>query len=465
MNFSSRRSSPQPLKFIVPLAGTIAFALAAQGQSQSVQTENAEPAAAEIDRCVQEVLAQAEAPSASIAIVRDGKIAYLKAYGRARLSPDIPATTETRYGIASVSKQFTAAAILLLVKEGKLGLEDPVGRYVSGLGANDQVTIRQVLSHTSGFRDYWPQDYVPPFMKKPVSPQEILDRWVRVPPDFPAGSEYQYSNSNYTAAGQIVEKVSGKPLMQFLEERIFKPLHMARVTEDDTKPLEAPDAAGYTRVALGPVRPAAKEAPGWLYAAGQLAMAPRDLALWNISLIERSLLSAEGYQAMVQHNLGVFAKDDSGRRLVRHDGQICGTTTENRVWPEQRAALTVVVNADWGALPAAMADRIAYIMFPLTGADAEAQAFFKSMQQGSIDPNKITTNAQSYYTSEAVADAAQGLAKLGAIRTFKRVSESRRGGFILRRYSIICAGGTVSASVFATPEGQFEQFTVEPVVR
>src|SRR4030095_5215750 len=216
----------------------------------------------------------------------------------------------------------------------------------------------------SGYRDYWPQDYVLPFMLKPITPDKILDQWVRVPPDFPAGNEFQYSNSNYTVAGQIVEKVSGLPLMQFLQERIFTPLKMTHVDEDDTKPLDAPDAAGYTRVALGPVRPAPKEAPGWLYAAGPLAMPPRDLALWNISLIERSLLSAEAYQAMFQYNLGVFVSDDSGRRIVRHNGQISGMTTENRVWLDQRVSVTVMVNADWGSIPQAIADRLTHIIFP-----------------------------------------------------------------------------------------------------
>jgi D-alanyl-D-alanine carboxypeptidase len=462
---SSRWHSSSILHRLAAAFFSAAAGVTTQGQTPGGAPRIADPVAAEIDQSIHEVLDQAQAPSASIAIVQDGRISYVKAYGRAVLSPEVPATIDTRYGIASVSKQFTAAAILLLVKEGKLTLDDPVRRYISGLGANDNVTIRQVLSHRSGYRDYWPQDYVPPFMRKAISPEEILDRWVRVPPDFPPGSEFQYSNSNYPVAGQIVEKISGQPLMKFLEERIFKPLRMERVIEDDTRPLAPPDAAGYMRVALGPARPAAKEASGWLYAAGQLAMPPRDLALWNISLIERSLLNDEGYEAMFQHNLGVFAKDDAGRRLIRHDGQISGTTTENRVWPEQRAALTVVVNADWGGLPAAIADRITYIMFPPAGVDNEALAFFKALQRGAIAPSELTTNAQSYFTPEALRDAPAGLAKLGAVRTFRRTSEGRRGGLIHRRYIILCAHGTVSASVFTTPEGQFEQFNVEPVVR
>lgn len=450
---------------VAALFAAINLVFATPMQAQQAPQSFSDSLAAEIDQCVVEILDQSQAPSASIAIVRDARIAYVKAYGRARLSPQIAATTDTRYGIASVSKQFTAAAILLLMKDGKLRLEDPVRRYLAKLPANDNVTIRHLLSHTSGYRDYWPQDYVPPFMTKPITPEKILDQWVRVAPDFPAGSDFQYSNSNYTVAGQIVEKISGQPLMSFLQERIFAPLHMTRVDEDDTKALEAPDAAGYTRVALGPVKPAPKEAAGWLYAAGQLAMPPRDLALWNISLIERSLLNEEGYQAMFQGNLGVFARDDAGRRLIRHDGQISGTMTENRVWPEQRTALTVIVNADWGSLPGTISDRITHLLFPPTGADADALSFFAAMQRGTVDHAKLTTNAQSYFTPEALAGTAEAMIKLGSIRNFRRTSEGRRGGFVIRKYNIVCARGTVTASVFTTSEGRFEQFNVEPVMR
>jgi len=425
-----------------------------------------EALATKIDQCIEEVLEQTDAPSVSIAIVRDGRIAYTKAYGRARLSPDIPATVETRYGIASVSKQFTAAAILLLEKDGKLKLDDPVRQYIGNLREDDKVTIRQLLGHRSGYRDYWPQDYVPPFMLQSVTPEKILDQWVRVAPDFPAGSESQYSNSNYTVAGQIVEKVSGQPLMKFLQERIFIPLHMTKVDEDDTKPLTAPDAAGYTRVALGPVRPAPKEAAGWLYAAGQLALPPGDLALWNISMIERNLLNPEGYDAMIKSSLGVFTKDDAGRRLVHHDGLISGTTTQNRIWPDQRAALTVVANADWGGIASAISDRLTFLLFPPSDpAEAKALNFFESLQNGSIDRAQITKNAESYFTPGSIKDAEQGLKKLGPVRNFKLVRERPRGGFVIRKYDIHCARGAVTATVLSNSEGQFEQFNVEPVVR
>src|SRR5271169_4464588 len=138
-----------------------------------------------IDRIALQVLEQTGVPSASIAIVQHGKLAYTHAYGSARLAtknaPAIPATPEMRYSIGSISKQFTAAAILLLQEEGKLSLDDPVSKYIPGLTRGNDVTIRQILSHTSGYQDYWPEDYVMTPMLQAETAQQILDTWAKKP--------------------------------------------------------------------------------------------------------------------------------------------------------------------------------------------------------------------------------------------------------------------------------------------
>ena len=123
--------------------------------------DNLDPALkARIDHIAAGVLQQRGVPSASVAVVKGGKLVYTHAYGNAHLDPSVPATPEMRYSIGSVSKQFTAAAILLLQEQGKLTLDDAVGKYVPGLTRGDEVTIRQILSHTSGYQDYWPEDYL-----------------------------------------------------------------------------------------------------------------------------------------------------------------------------------------------------------------------------------------------------------------------------------------------------------------
>ena len=188
---------------------------------------------ANIDRIAGDVLAASGVPSASVAAVSDGKVVYVHAYGNARLDPVTPAKPEMRYSIGSISKQLTAAAVLLLAEDGKLTLDDPVGKYVPNLTRGDAVTIRQILSHTSGYPDYAPQDYMVPEWQKPVSADALLARWARAALEFDPGTKWQYSNTNFVIAGLIVEKVAGMPLVDFLTARVFKPLAMTSVTNTD----------------------------------------------------------------------------------------------------------------------------------------------------------------------------------------------------------------------------------------
>ena len=209
------------------------------------------PESQKIDAIVTQVLGETAAPSISLAVVKDGKIAYAKAYGNARLDPATPARPEMQYSIGSVSKHFLAAAILILAQDGKLSLDDPVARYLPDLTRANEVTIRELLSHTSGYQDYYPLDYVAPFMLKPVTAREILDRWGKKPLDFDPGTRWQYSNTNFVAAGSIVERVTGMPLMAFLEARIFKPLGITNALDLAQHPLSASDAAA-TRASQQP---------------------------------------------------------------------------------------------------------------------------------------------------------------------------------------------------------------------
>ncbi|HEY1767005.1 MAG TPA: serine hydrolase domain-containing protein, partial [Terracidiphilus sp.] len=265
----------------------------AQARAQTV--DSIDPGLrARIDRIAGQVLEQTGVPSASIAVVQHGKLVYTHAYGDARLAagqaPAVPATAEMRYSIGSISKQFTAAAILLLQEQGKLSIDDPVGKYVPGLTRGNEVTIREILSHTSGYQDYWPEDYVMTPMLHPESAQQIIDTWGKKPLDFEPGTEWQYSNTNYVIAGRIVEAIAGEPVFDYLTQHIFRPLGMKSMWNSDETKLTQADAAGYYRHALGPLRLAPKEGRGWMFAAGELAMTPHDLALWDESLMAETVL-------------------------------------------------------------------------------------------------------------------------------------------------------------------------------
>jgi D-alanyl-D-alanine carboxypeptidase len=428
-----------------------------------------------VDRIAREVLAATGVPSASLAIVRDGRVAYVEAYGDARLEPRTPASPGMRYSIGSISKQFTSAAILMLAEERKLSLDDPVSRFVPALTRGDEVTVRQLLSHTSGYQDYWPQDYVPPFMLREITVSGILDRWAKIPLDFDPGTQYQYSNTNYVIAGLIIEKASGRPFLEYLRARIFAPLGMMSVIDVDQGRLASSDPIGYLRYALGPPREAPKEGKGWLFAAGELAMTARDLARWNVSLLERSLLTPASYREMetdvrlknglgTRYGLGVGVTMESGHRVLGHGGEVSGFTAENAVFPDDRAAISVLTNQDSADAASAIIRKIALLLFAKQGSaaasEARARQVFDGLQQGKIDRSLFTANANSYFTDQALRDFASSLGPLGKPEEFKQTSQRDRGGMTFHAFEVKYPKKTLALWERDMPDGKIEQFQV-----
>jgi len=425
----------------------------------------------EIDASIGEWLAQTGAPSVSIAVVNGGELAYAKAYGKARISPTEAATPTTRYAIDSVSKEFTAAAVLKLQEEGKLSLDDKVAKYFPAFTSADQVTLRQILSHTAGYRDYWPQDYVMVAMGKPVTTTALLDEWARKPLDFAPGSDWQYSNTGFVIAGAVVEKVAGRPLVDYLHTIVFDPLKMQGVMDADQA---RTDATAYTRFAAGPVREAPKEGAGWLFAAGELAMAPSELAKWDISLMAKSLLKPASYEAYYtsikltggrdsHYSLGLSVNQDQGRLTLSHGGGGSGFLAANRMWPDQKIAVIAFTNNDWAG-PDAVVSRVAYVVLPPPADEARARATFEAMRRGVIDRAKFTDNANAYLTSAVLADQKAGLAPFGPARLFELRGEQTRGGMKIRVWRITTAKGAILNAVEdLTTDGKIEQFMISKV--
>jgi CubicO group peptidase (beta-lactamase class C family) len=427
------------------------------------------------DRIAREVLASTGVPSASLAVVKDGRIVYVEAYGEARLDPRTPARPAMRYSIGSISKQFTAAAILMLAQERKLSLDDPVSRFAPDLTRAGDVTIRQLLSHTSGYQDYWPQDYVPPVMLKEVTSAGILERWAKRPLDFEPGTQYQYSNTNYVIAGLIVEKAAGMPLLEFLRARIFAPLGMTSVTDVDRDGLGQTDSVGYLRYALGPPRPAPKEGKGWLFAAGELAMTAQDLARWNVAVLEQRLLTPASWREMAtdvrlkngmgtRYGLGIGVTQESGRRALEHGGEVSGFTAQNIVFPDDGAAISVLTNQDAAGAASAIARKIAPLLFT-KGSSAEASEtralqIFEGLQRGRIDRSLFTPNANSYFTEEAVKDFAASLGRLGKPAELHQTSLRDRGGMTFHGFEVKFGKKTLALWERDMPDGRIEEFQI-----
>jgi D-alanyl-D-alanine carboxypeptidase len=455
----------------------ILFALGATRLSaQETQGTLAAAQRAGIDSTVREVLARTGTPSASIAVVRDGRTVYLQAYGSARLTPEAPATVSQRYSIGSISKQFTATAVLLLAETGRLSLDDKVGKWLPDLTRANSVSLRQILSMTSGYQDYWPQDYVMPGMLKPTTAEAILAQWARKPLDFEPGTQWQYSNTNYVIAGLIVEKVSGMPLLDFLRRRVFAPLRMESVADIDAGPLGSSDPTGYLRYALGPPRPAPKEAPGWLFAAGELAMTAADLARWDIATLEQAVLKPESYRTMqtdtrlqdgvgTGYGLGVSVAMAGGRRVISHGGEVSGFTARNAIYPDDRTAIVVFTNLDATGASAQIASGIASMLFSAPdvasrAATEQARAIFAELQQGRIDRTRFSANANAYFSAQALADFAASLGPLGAVHEFVQVNQGLRGGMVSRVFRIRVGQKVLSLTTFTLPDGKLEQYQI-----
>jgi D-alanyl-D-alanine carboxypeptidase len=430
----------------------------------------------QIDKLVTDTLARTGVPSASIAIVKDGQVAYVKTYGDAKLEPKTPSTTQMRYSIGSISKQFTAAAILLLQEQGKLSLDDKVAKYIPDLTRANEVTIRQLLSHTSGYQDYWPQDYVMKPMLERITARKIMDTWAKKPLDFEPGTKWQYSNTNYVIAGAIVEKVAAMPFFKFMQQKIFTPLGMTSVADIDQELLKPSDPIGYKRYALGPLRIAPKEGKGWLFAAGQLAMTAEDLAKWDISIIERKLMKPASHLELgretllknglgTNYGLGVNVSSALGRRALSHGGEVSGFTAQNIVFPDDRVAIVVLVNQDAASTAGPIASGISPLLFAANDATTaakleQAKDIFEGLQEGEIDRSLFTDNANGYFTEQALEDFKNSLGPLGKWDSFTQTSQSLRGGMVGRVYVVRFPQKTIRAWTYEMPDGKLEQFQV-----
>ena len=429
-----------------------------------------------LDEKISSTLKLAGAPSVSVAVVKDGKLVYAKAFGTADLAAGRPANLQTRYAVGSISKQFTAAALLMLEEQGKLSLDDRVSKYFPDLTRAGEVTIRQLLSHTSGYEDYAPQDYIIPEWTRPTTPQAVVEHWARKPLDFDPGTKWQYSNTNFVLAAQIFEKVSGRSLVEFLREKIFAPLDMQSASA--WPPGQPADATAYTRYAVGPPRPTQREAAGWYYGAGELAMTPADLAKWDIAFLGRKILSARSWDELerevklangdsTHYALGLALGEIDNMPVFDHGGEVSGFISSNTVFPTRQGAVVVLSNQDVVNMVGPLSRQIATLVFAperkeFSAADtAQVRAILAALQKGRIDRALFTENANGYFSDAALRDSKTSLGALGKLQSVTAVSEGLRGGMVHRGYRAQFTRKTVSLNIYLLADGKYEQFLVE----
>ena len=459
----------------------VVVASADAGRAQRVLTPELK---SKIDAIVKHELETGGMPSATLGVVMGGKVVYTAAFGQARLAGDggsskaLAATPPMHYAIGSISKQFTTACILLLAENGKLTLDDPVSRWFPELTRANEVKLRNLLTHTSGYEDYAPQDYTIPAWMKPIKPIDLEHEWAEKPLDFDPGTKWQYSNTNFVLAALIVEKVSGIHFWQFLDTNVLHPLKLENVIDLDTQ-RDQMEPQGYMRNALGPLRPAVLEAQGWYFGDATMAMPVKTLLDWDISMMDRTLLKPASYDALetemklkdgtgTEYGLGVQVKTIDGHRSVYHSGEVGGFVSANSIYPDDKVAVAVLTNQEASYAAIRIQKAIAALLLPPVAAAshvdpaAQVKTILSELQQGKIDRSLFTPDCNFYFSQEAISDFKSSLAPLGNVTSVTQSKEELRGGMTFRSFDVAFSNGkTVSLSTYTTTDGKLEQFLVE----
>jgi len=305
----------------------------------------------QVDAYVKERMQGMHIPGLSLAVVKDGQVIKASGYGIANLETNTPATPETMYKTASLSKSVIAAAILLLVQDGKLRLDDKVSEYLDGTPTSwQEITIRHLLTHTSGIvRD--PADYHP-YEDKPIA--EIVQSVYPVPLVFQPGEKWLYSNVGYYVLAEIISKVSGEAWDKFIAERLFAPGEMKSTRTTSTTAIVSYRAAGYHWTESGMVN-----AENWIAVrpSGAFLSTVTDQAKWDALLDSDNILSAESHKLMwtpailndkstVDYGFGWYVDSFLGRARIHHDGQFPGFRADYERFPDDKLAVIVLANSD-----------------------------------------------------------------------------------------------------------------------
>lgn len=474
------------------LALAAALVLAApQAQAQDAKPQ-ATPALARlsdaeasrrIDAVIAQALARPEAAGLSVAVARGDRIIYERGAGLADIETRRPADAATEFRIGSLTKQFTAAAIMKLVERGKIGLDDPLAKYLPDFDTGGRtVTIRQMLNHASGIPNYTAQPGFRAISAKPdLTAQDVLGLLKGVPFDFEPGRGWGYSNSNYFLLGLIVEKVSGVSYPQFVERELFKPLRLTRTRYDSGDAAGADRALGY---AFDPAtetrRPADPINMAGPFAAGALASTGGDLIRWQIALTEGHAVSAASFRTMTEsavktgqgdaaYGFGLISDTVGGTRRVWHNGGINGFNSVLTWWPDLGLRTAVISNSE--GLPSGAVEQMIVAALtserplppPRTAAQPGSEAALRALLAG------VTSGSPDYaLLAPPLADLMhkqlpmlqrmiQGMGALQTI-TFKGVN---LGG--VDQYLARFASGDMLFSISLDPQGRIGGLLLSPV--
>jgi CubicO group peptidase (beta-lactamase class C family) len=438
-----------------------------------------EPAA--VDALIHQHVKDKGLVGVSVAIMREGQIVFAKGYGQRSLDPPLPVEPETCFAVASVTKQFTCACILLLAEERKLAVTDPVSKYFPHLTRAADITLLDLMQHTSGYPDYYPLDFIDRRMLRPIAFDQLLKDYAGGKLDFEPGSRYSYSNTGYIVLGGVVEKVTGQKFGDFLSERILKPLGMEHSRFGEPSGLTSV-AAGYNAFALDPPGPAPREAAGWIDAAGGLWASAPDLLKWDLALAGGKVLRPETFEKMIaprklasgkisSYGCGLRSEIRDGDLILSHTGGVSGFASYNGFLPRTRSGLVVLSNSEHVSsvplrnllLDLVIKDIAAKETPPapkITGPEPKdlIGRFFRDLQSGQIDRTKLSEEFNIYMTDDRVKSGGARLKELGEpLSVSISAPPGERGGMEVVQAELKFKTASLRASLYRTPDGQIQQ--------
>jgi CubicO group peptidase (beta-lactamase class C family) len=433
-----------------------------------------------IDKYVAAHVKEKDFVGLSLGVMRDGNVVLAKGYGKRSLEDGSPVEADTRFAIGSVTKQFVAACILLLAEEGKLSVHDPVSKWYPDLTRAKNVTLYDLMTHASGYPDYYPLDFVDRRLAKPIAAEQLIKEYATGNLDFEPGTRWSYSNTGFIILGRVVEKVSGESLGAFLERRILKPLGMEH-TVYEPKKTDAGFARGYTSFGLGAHEPAPREADGWCGAAGGLYSTAGDLLKWDLALAEGKVLKPESYRLLTtprtlrtgktkNYGCGLQVSQQDGERVLSHGGAVSGFLTQNLILPDARSAVVVLANSD-----VVDSSAVAHTVLSLlvkredgpnvavpkidgpTAKDA-VRGMLNQLAKGEVDRSKLGEEFSLYLTDERVKGVQERLKPLGQPTSVETDRAGERGGLEVVTFRIGYKSGAVRGIMYRSPDGKVQQF-------
>jgi len=417
-------------------------------------------------------------PGLAVGIVEGGRIVYAHGFGLSNVARNTRFAPGTQTYVGSMSKQFTAAAILLLQQDGKLKLDDPVTRYVPELTIAKNVTIRQLLNQTSGMPDELDAPGIDQDRTKSIKVADIVAAMNNVQPVSPPGSQFRYNNFNYLVAGLIVERVSGIPLSDYLQQHIFIPLLMNQTFYAGDSGVSPQHAVGYTG-SPGNFVPTKPWDPAWLFGDGGVVSNVYDLAKWDIGMplllrvdAERDMFTPSGAPGAEQYGLGWVIDERGGKRYIWHNGEIGGYHTMNALLPDDHVAVIVFANVDAFrsrsvVQPEEVAAQILDIVLPPARAHVDnaivsrATEWLGRVANKNIDRTQLTPALSTILSDDVIAHA--GYAALGKpLDVIPIASVSQSDGGTLYEFLVRFQSGSYHYRFGLTSDGKIDEILLVP---